>query len=290
MDEMILVTGSGGKTGRAVIAALRKRGVKIRALVRRGGRMRSLQGCGREEIVAGDMRSPEAMEWVVNGASAVYHIPPNVSPDETAIGETVIRAARSAGVKRFVYHSVIHPQIEAMPHHWNKMRVEEMLFESGLDYTILQPAPYMQNILPYLAPIRDERKYRLPYSGEARLNAVDLEDIAEAAAAVLCEPGHSQAVYELCGPDNLTSLEECEILSRLLGFQVEFEFVPLEKWETEARSKGLGGYQVEALVKMFRYYEEFGLSGNPRVLEGLLGRPPGDFYAFLERTLRESTS
>jgi len=287
---MILVTGSGGKTGRAVIAALRKRGVKIRALVRRGGRMRSLQGCGREEIVAGDMRSPEAMEWVVNGASAVYHIPPNVSPDETAIGEIVIRAARSAGVKRFVYHSVIHPQIEAMPHHWNKMRVEEMLFESGLDYTILQPAPYMQNILPYLAPIRDERKYRLPYSGEARLNAVDLEDIAEAAAAVLCEPGHSQAVYELCGPDNLTSLEECEILSRLLGFQVEFEFVPLEKWETEALSKGLGGYQVEALVKMFRYYEEFGLSGNPRVLEGLLGRPPGDFYAFLERTLRESTS
>ena len=287
---MILVTGSGGKTGRAVIAALRKRGVKIRALVRRGGRMRSLQGCGREEIVAGDMRSPEAMEWVVNGASAVYHIPPNVSPDETAIGETVIRAARSAGVKRFVYHSVIHPQIEAMPHHWNKMRVEEMLFESGLDYTILQPAPYMQNILPYLAPIRDERKYRLPYSGEARLNAVDLEDIAEAAAAVLCEPSHSHAVYELCGPDNLTSLEECEILSRLLGFQVEFEFVSLEKWETEALSKGLGGYQVEALVKMFRYYEEFGLSGNPRVLEGLLGRHPGDFYAFLERTLRESTS
>jgi hypothetical protein len=23
-----------------------------------------------------------------------------------------------------VYHSVLHPQIEAMPHHWNKLRVE----------------------------------------------------------------------------------------------------------------------------------------------------------------------
>lgn len=289
MENMILVTGAGGKTGRAVIRALRMRGAHTRALVRRGDRFRSLQAGGREEIFAGDMLSRETMDWVVKGARAVYHIPPNLSPDEIAFAETAIRAAQSAEVEHFVYHSVLHPQVEAMPHHWNKLRVEEKLFESGLDFTILQPAPYMQNILPYLEAIRAEHAYRLPYGGQSRLNAVDLEDAAEAAAVVLCEPGHVRAVYELCGPENLTPLDVCEILSRLLGFTVEFESIPPDRWEAEARSKGLGEYQVEALVKMFRYYDEFGLSGNPNVLEGLLGRPPGDYSAFLERVLGEDT-
>ncbi len=63
------------------------------------------------------------------------------------IGKLVIDEARKAGVKHFVYHSVLHPQTEKMNHHWQKMHVEEMIFESGLPFTILQPAPYMQNLL-----------------------------------------------------------------------------------------------------------------------------------------------
>ncbi len=57
-----------------------------------------------------------------------------------------LRRGRS-GVTRFVYHSVLHPQIEAMPHHWQKMRTEEMLFAAGFELTVLQPTAYMQNIL-----------------------------------------------------------------------------------------------------------------------------------------------
>jgi hypothetical protein len=70
---------------------------------------------------------------------AIYHICPNVSRDEVAYARAVAAAARTHGVKRFVYHSVLHPQIEAMPHHWQKMRVEEMLFVAGFDLTVLQP-------------------------------------------------------------------------------------------------------------------------------------------------------
>ena len=64
--------------------------------------------------------------------TSVYHVCPNVSPDEIAIGRVSIAAARSAGVEHFVYHSVLHPQTEAMPHHWLKLRVEEALITSGL--------------------------------------------------------------------------------------------------------------------------------------------------------------
>jgi len=37
---------------------------------------------------------------------------------------------------------------------------------------------------------------------------------------------------------------------------------------------GLSGYAIATLLAMFRYYEAFGLSGNPRLLGWLLGREP----------------
>jgi uncharacterized protein YbjT (DUF2867 family) len=83
----------------------------------------------------------------MKGVGAIYHMAPNVSPDEVAIGKAVISAAKRAGVEHFVFHSVLHPQIEAMPHHWRKLRVEELLLESDLPWTILQPTTHMQHIL-----------------------------------------------------------------------------------------------------------------------------------------------
>ncbi|MFN8458488.1 MAG: NmrA family NAD(P)-binding protein [Anaerolineae bacterium] len=72
---------------------------------------------------------------------------PQHAPDEVAIGRAAIAVAKAAGGPRSVYHSVLHPHTEKMPHHWHKLRVEELLFESGLEWTILQPAAYMQNVL-----------------------------------------------------------------------------------------------------------------------------------------------
>ena len=86
------------------------------------------------------MNSPAIIGQAVQGVQAIYHICPNVSPDEIPIAEVLINAAQDAGVRRFVYHSVLKPQIESMPHHWKKLRVEEMLIESGMPYTILQTA------------------------------------------------------------------------------------------------------------------------------------------------------
>jgi hypothetical protein len=43
----------------------------------------------------------------------------------------------------------------------------------------------------------------------------------------------------------------------------------------------MGDYQVETLVKMFRYYENYGFEGNPRVLGWLLRRPPTTLADFV---------
>jgi uncharacterized protein YbjT (DUF2867 family) len=205
-----------------------------------------------------------------------------MSPDEVLIGQQVITAARNAGVKRFVFHSVLHPQTEAMPHHWNKLRVEELLFESGLDFTILQPAAYMQNVLAGWTAIIQEGIYRVPYPVETRLGMVDLEDVAAAAAIVLTEPGHEGASYELAGPETLTQTEVAAILSKVLGQPVRAEQVSIADWSREARAAGLEEHKIDILVKMFRYYEKFNFWGNPRVLGWLLNRPPRRFHTFIE--------
>jgi uncharacterized protein YbjT (DUF2867 family) len=280
---MILITGAAGKTGRAVLRALVARGETVRALVHRSEQMPPLEALGAQEVLAGDMRDQATMERAARGVRAVYHICPNVSPDEVAIGQAVITAARSAGVEHFVYHSVLHPQTEAMPHHWQKLRVEEKLFESGLPYTILQPSVYMQNVLAHWQHILAQGAYSIPYAVETRLGMVDLEDVAAAAAIVLTQAGHAGAIYELAGAEALTQVEVAAILSQQLGRPVRAEVISRQAWEERARASGLGDYQVQTLLKMFDYYERYGFWGNPRVLGWLLGRPPATFAAFVER-------
>jgi NAD(P)H dehydrogenase (quinone) len=280
---MILVTGAAGKTGQAIIRALANRGAAVRALVYRAEQVETVTQLRARETIVGDMHAGAIFRQAAQGVRAIYHISPNMNPAEVELGRIAIEAAQAGGVEHFVYHSVLHPQTEAMPHHWHKLRVEELLFESGLDTTILQPAAYMQNILGGWQSIVEQGVYRVPYPVETRLGMVDLEDVAEAAAIVLLEPGHDGAIYELAGPDVLTQTDVARILTVRLGRPVRAEQIAMDAWLENARAAGLGDYQVETLIKMFQYYERYGLWGNANVLRWLLGRAPTRFEVFMER-------
>lgn len=280
---MILVTGAAGKTGRAVIQALNRKGHAVRALVHRPQQAQEVIAVGAQDVVAGDMRLRTTMDEAARATRAVYHICPNMSPDEVEIGQLAIGAARAAGVEHFVYHSVLHPQTEAMPHHWQKLRVEESILESGLPFTILQPAAYMQNVLAYRERIVNEGVYAVPYAVETRLSMVDLEDVAAVAVRVLAEPGHAGATYELAASELLSQVQVAEVLEGHLGRPVQAQAVSLALWEGQAQASGLGGTQIQTLLQMFRFYERYGFQGNANVLEWLLGRPPTTFAAFVAR-------
>ncbi len=277
---MILVTGAAGKTGQAVIKALASSTYEVRALVHRKAQQAPAKLAGASQVFIGDLSDPVSLKDAVRGVKSVYHICPNVSPNEIEYGRRIIEASQMAGVERFVYHSVLHPQIQAMPHHWAKMRVEEILFDSGLPFTILQPAAYMQNLLSYWNDIVSG-SLPIPYSADTLLGMVDLQDVAEAAAIVIGDPKYEGAIFELVGPDRYTQGEIVEILSNMLNLPVHIEQIPLEKWEKEALLKGLGRYQVDTLIAMFRYYDRRNFWGNSMVLGWLLGRQPTNFETFL---------
>jgi NAD(P)H dehydrogenase (quinone) len=283
---MILITGAAGKTGMAVIKALAERGAAVRALVRHADRSDAVAAQGAREIAVGTFEDAAALAAAVNGARAIYHICPNVSPHEVAYARAVIAAAKAAGVARFVYHSVLHPQIEAMPHHWAKLRVEEMLLASGLAVTILQPTAYMQNILAGWRSIVDDGVYRVPYPVSTRISLVDLRDVAEAAARVLAEDGHDGATYELAGTPALTQSEVAETLSLAIRRPVRAVAETVEAWETRARAAGMGDHRRETLAAMFRSYAAQGLVGNTNVLALLLRRSPTTLAGFAAEALR----
>ncbi len=282
---MILLTGAGGKTGRVLTATLASSGLPVRAFVGRSGRESALLELGAAETVHGDLLTDEDVHGAMTGIEAVYHVCPNVHPQEEAIGARMIDAARAAGVRRFVFHSVLHPQIERMPHHWRKLRVEERLFESGLDFTVLQPAPYMQNVFAGWTDARQEA-YTVPYPTQTRISMVDLNDVAEAAAKVLSESGHGGATYELCGSGYLSQDEVAAVLSDELGHPVVARQQDVEEWRRGAANRGLDEARVDCLVRMFGYYTEYGLRGNPEALSHLLSRPPTAFAACIRRELR----
>jgi uncharacterized protein YbjT (DUF2867 family) len=197
------------------------------------------------------------------------------------IGLAAIQAALEAGLEHFVYHSVLHPQVMDMPHHWLKLRVEEALFKSGLNFTILQPAAYMQNLLGYREAILAHGVYAVPYSVDARQSLVDLTDVAEAAAIVLTRPGHDHAIYEVVSPDAPSAREIAALVSKRIKRPVRAESIDRREWEARARASGMAVYAVDTLMKMFTYYEQHNFLGNSNVLGWLLSRSPRRFEQFL---------
>lgn len=278
---MILVTGAGGKTGKAIIKSLSNNQEDIYAFAHRQDQVAEIKLSGAEKIIVGDLRDESAIRSAMGGVRAVYHICPNMSPEEDVIGRLVVGESKKAGVEHFVYHSVLHPQIEVMNHHWQKMRVEEMLFESGIPFAVLQPAPYMQNLLAGWKSIVEDGALRVPYSVEAKFSFLDLEDLAEAARIVLTEPGHINAIYELAGTSPTSHAEVAEIFSRVLNRPVRAEKEEIRDWRL--RAKGLNEYARENLVRMFEYYDQWGLAGNPNVLKWLLKREPRSLESFAGR-------
>jgi NAD(P)H dehydrogenase (quinone) len=284
MADLILVTGAAGQSGLAVIRALARRGAIVRALVRRDAQAASVRAAGARDVAIGDLRDDGAIRAALDGARAVYHICPNVQPDEPAIGRRIIDAAQAAGVDRFVFQSVIHALNRAMPHHANKLLVEEQIVESGLDYTILQPTVFMQNTVKEWPAILAHGTFDQPYSADARMCLVDLEDVAEAAAICLTEPGYAGAIFELCGPRVLTRHAMAAIIGAVLGRPVRAVQGSFDAWLARFLGPHPEPYRRETLGKMMDYYDRHGLAGgNPLVLRTILGRAPTDYDDFIRR-------
>ena len=263
----LAVTGAHGKTGRAVVAAAAP-SWSIRALARNDAQAQNLLAHG-HEVVVGDIADRSTLAALVDGADAVYHICPNFHPGEAEIGATL--ADVTVGIDRLVYHSVLHPQTEAMPHHWRKLRVEELLLaRRGGRVTFLRPAPYVQNLAPYVTVALAEGELRLPYSIDSTTAMVDLNDVGAAAAIVLSDEVEPGSGWDLCSVGAVSHRQIAERLSDIVGSPITaVEVAPADDTPPEVN-------------QMFEYMGAHGLPASTGQLRALIGEPTP-----LDETLRQ---
>ncbi len=282
---MILVNAANGQQGKLLVPKLLAAGAQVRACVRSERSAAELTAAGVADVVVGDLADPALIARAVEGVEAVYHVCPGLHPQERALGMAWIDAARAAGVRHFVFSSVLHAILTDLVQHEIKRDIEEHLLSSDLDFTILQPTIYM-------APRRfgkvfETKVLKTGWSLDRQQSLVDLGDVTDVAAAVLTDrERHAGATYELVGPGRMTARDMGEIIGRVIGEPIRVERVDADTYIRNLFGVAdLSTLPHEASVgrSLDLRYSSNDFVGNPNVLTWLLGRAPTSFEQFIAR-------
>ncbi|MER8389088.1 NmrA/HSCARG family protein [Mesorhizobium sp. M0166] len=276
----ILVVGAAGRVAGLVVPELVRRNAGVRALVRDAASAEKARKAGASEIAIGDLRNHQSLEQAVKGVDGVFHIGPAFAPDEAAMGVAMVEAAARADVRKFVFSSVIQPTNTRLENHASKIPVEAALYSTNMEYTILHPANFMQNIAAAWPSVVEHGVFAEPFPKTAKLARVDYRDVAEVAAIALTEARLSYATLELCA-DGMHSREEVvAMMSQALGRPVSAGEPTFQDWAAKARLP-YTDRQLQMLAKVHSHYAKYGLGGNSLTLRAALGREPRSLRSFI---------
>jgi uncharacterized protein YbjT (DUF2867 family) len=233
---VILVVGATGLLGRRICRSLVRRDKKVRALVREGSSgAAALRELGIETIV-GDLKDRSSLDRacrgvteVVTTANAIVSRLPGDSL--TAVDRdgqiALVRSAHAAGVDRFMYVS-ISPVLPADNLFIRcKREVEIAVRTSGMGWTILQPAAFMDVHLG--APLGWDYvkgRARILGSPDVVKSYVSADDVAEFAARAIDLPSADGRDLHLTGPEPLTAAEALAIAERVTGLKFKVQRIP----------------------------------------------------------------
>jgi uncharacterized protein YbjT (DUF2867 family) len=280
---VILVIGGRSKIGSALIESLRARGEEVRALVRGQESGRALPA-GVEPVV-GDLAAPDSLHAAMSGAEKVFLLS---SPHRDAVGwhRNAIDAALASGVDLVVRSSIIGADRDS-PAEFVGAHTEcdRFLEQSGLDYVILRPNLFLQNIPESTMPSIDDHGNFYLDAGDARISMVDTRDVAAVASVVLNDSGHSGAHYDVTGPEALSYHDVASKLSSALGREITYIDAPDKAVRGALLGFGLDEWFADALVGLFQDYRRSGTDGYASVVtdtvERVTGRPPRSLDALL---------
>ena len=285
-----LVVGATGEYAGLVVPELKRRGATVRALIREAAKADAAKQHGADETAIGDLSDPASLRAAAAGCDGVYHINPVFVPDEGKLGVNMVEAAKTARVGKFVFSSIIHPSIDRMKQHAGKLPVERALVESGLAFTILQPAMFMQTLDLSWKAVLATGRLSLPYSKTKKASYVDYRDVAEAAAVALTSDALDYGTFELCSPGMVNRVELAAMMSESLGRPIEAAEPSFDEWADATKTPP--GPPRDGLRTMYDDYDQFGFpGGNALTLRAVLGREPRTLQQYVrELAARPSDS
>ncbi|MGN9892476.1 SDR family oxidoreductase [Micromonospora sp. L31] len=271
---MIVVTGATGLLGRLVVTELLDRGVpaqQIVAAVRNPENAADLAARG-VLVREADYDRPETLTGALAGADRLLLVSANEVGRRVAQHRAVVDAAVAAGVRLIAYTSVLKADTATFPLAAEHQATEELIRASGLPYALLRNGWYTENYTGNLAATLQHGAV-LGSAGDGRVAAATRADYAAAAAAVLADDGHQNAVYELGGDEPFTMAELAAEISRQSGTEVVYRDLPAEEYATALVAAGLPEPYAATLAECDRGIARGELTTDSGDLRRLAGRP-----------------
>lgn len=276
-SRTILITGATGTISHEVINNLQDKGHRLIALVRNPDHAAGLEARGLEVRIA-DLEKAWTLTDAFKDVDTLWLVnPPTARAPEQS--SNAIWAARQAGVKRVVRLSVIRAEHDA-PIQGLRLHAlsDEELRASGMEWTILRPHFFMQNLLGLAAPTIVKEGKMDNFLGQGRIGLIDARDIGELAARTLTENGHAGKTYTLTGPETMTLDDVAQHLSEATGQPISTQIVE----PTRQYFSGLGANEWLAGLNasfMSTYLHNWG-DFTSDDFETIMGRPPRNIRQF----------
>jgi NADH dehydrogenase len=245
---MILVTGGTGFVGREVVGELLALGYPVRLLMRHPERGSPFARHPRVELIQGDALRPGTLPAAMVGVRAVIHLIGIIAETSqvtfeqahTEATRNVLAAAKQAGVTRWVQMSAIGTRPFARSrYHLTKWQAEELVRQSGLDWTIFRPSliygyderDRLLNLLRRTLswPLDFIQLYSFPLldGGAARIQPVSVREVARCFAVAPAKEASIGRTYDLVGPVAFSWREMVFKIMTALGKKGIYEEIPL---------------------------------------------------------------
>ena len=276
---MILLTGATGKTGSATAKALNEKGITFRALIRNEEKRGAIESLG-GEVVIGSIENKEAVDQSMVDVETALILLPN-SENQLSLEKQLVDSAKQAGAKRVVKMSSIEATPDATsPIPKLHLESEEYIKQSGLNWTMIKPNFYMQNLLASAGTIKDQGKIFLPM-GEGKTGMIDTTDVGKVLAKVLSEDGHESMNHEITGPEILSFNEVAEIFSKGLDKQVDYVDVPLAAYKETLGQFLTNQWHLDAVIDLFKGIADGGIEEKTDTYSELMGESPKSLSEFI---------
>jgi uncharacterized protein YbjT (DUF2867 family) len=281
----VLAIGATGASAGMVVPKLVECGIEVRGLVRDPAKASAAKDAGAVETAVADLNDLDALTAAVEGVDGVFGIIPAFAEGEAGIGVNLVEAAVRAGARKFVFSSVYHPSLTALSNPRDKQPAEAALYESDLDFTILQPAVFVQQLAGMWRSAKERGTVAQAYSADARVAYVHYRDVAEVAAQAFVDDRLAYGTFELAAPGMYSRHDLADLMGEALGTTVTAQAPPFDAW---ADDMGIpAGTVRDGLKTMTQHYDEHGFhGGNALVLRALLGREPLTVPAYIEELAR----
>ncbi|MBW4533033.1 MAG: SDR family oxidoreductase [Pleurocapsa minor HA4230-MV1] len=252
---MYLVTGATGSLGRRIVRQLREDGEPVRAFVRLSSHFGELEDRG-AEIFIGDLKIERDIIKACEGVK--YIISSHGGTDAQAIDYRanidLIDRAIANNVEHFVFISVLGVDrgYQDSATFKAKREVEKYLINSGLNYTILRPSGFANNLIPLAERFRDTGIYFSIGEQENRSSIISTDDLAKIAIASTKIEAAKNQIFAVGGPDILKREDIPRIFARLFNQEPVVINPPLQLFDGLRFTVGLINPQLNKSLGTLR--------------------------------------